>query len=122
MYGGYEERSVSEAEESQSQVEPETAEQSVEDKADMLKDEVPQEKYSTTEAVLENENLISEELSENAGLTSEENEAEAGIESETSNAGNQQLLKKRDCLITGEKKKRKKYKKRTNIFCQLLGC
>ncbi|MCO7154116.1 protein kinase [Anaerobutyricum hallii] len=134
LYGGYEERSVSEAEESQSQVEPETAEQSVEDKADMLKDEVPQEKYSTTEAVLENENLISEELSENAGLTSEENEAEAGIESETSNAGNkvpeqilekrrtQQLLKKRDCLITGEKKKRKKYKKRTNIFCQLLGC
>ena len=97
LYGGYEERSVLGAEESQSQVEPETAEQSVEDKADMLKDEVPQEKYSTTEAVLENENLISEELSENAGLTSEENEAEAGIEPETNNAGNkvqEQILEK----------------------------
>ena len=106
LYGGYEERSVSEAEESQSQVEPETAEQSVEDKADMLKDEVPQEKYSTTEAVLENENLISEELSENAGLTSEENEAEAGIESETSNAGNkvpEQILEKERDSTTPEK-------------------
>ena len=63
----------------------------------MLKDEVPQEKYSTTEAVLENENLISEELSENAGVTSEENEAEAGIEPETNNAGNkvqEQILEK----------------------------
>ena len=97
LYGGYEERSVLGAEESQSQVETESAEQSVEDKADMLKDEVPQEKYSTTEAVLENENLISEELSENAGLTSEENEAEAGIEPETNNAGNkvqEQILEK----------------------------
>ena len=97
LYGGYEENSEPEAEESQSQVEPETAEQSVEDKADMLKDEVPQEKYSTTEAVLENENLISEELSENAGLTSEENETEDVIETETNNAGNkvpEQILEK----------------------------
>ncbi|MFR5082531.1 MAG: hypothetical protein ACLTEE_07965 [Anaerobutyricum hallii] len=45
LYGGYEERSVLGAEESQRQVETELAEQSVEDKADMLKDEVPQEKY-----------------------------------------------------------------------------
>ena len=63
----------------------------------MLKDEVPQEKYSTTEAVLENENLISEELSENAGLTSEENETEDVIETETNNAGNkvpEQILEK----------------------------
>ena len=97
LYGGYEERSVSGAEESQSQVETELAEQSVEDKADMLKDEVPQEKYSTTEEVLENENLISEELSENAGLTSEENETEDVIETETNNAGNkvqEQILEK----------------------------
>ena len=88
MYGGYEERSVSGAEENQSQVETESAEQSVEAKTDMLKDEVPQGKYSTTEAVQESEKLISKELSENAGLTSEENEAEAGIESETNNLGN----------------------------------
>ena len=97
LYGGYEENSVPEAEESQSQVETELAEQSVEDKADMLKDEVPQEKYSTTEEVLENENLISEELSENAGLTSEENETEDVIETETNNAGNkvqEQILEK----------------------------
>ena len=106
LYGGYEERSVSGAEESQSQVEPETAEQSVEDKADMLKDEVPQEKYSTTEAVLENENLISEELSENAGLTSEENEAEAGIETDKNDAGNkvpEQILEKERDSTTPEK-------------------
>ena len=106
LYGGYEENSEPEAEESQSQVEPETAEQSVEDKADMLKDEVPQEKYSTTEAVLENENLISEELSENAGLTSEENETEDVIETETNNAGNkvpEQILEKKKVSITPEK-------------------
>lgn len=105
LYGGYEENSEPEAEESQSQVEPETAEQSVEDKADMLKDEVPQEKYSTTEAVLENENLISEELSENAGLTSEENETEDVIETETNNAGNkvlEQILEKEKISITSE--------------------
>ena len=133
LYGGYEERSVSEAEESQSQVEPETAEQSVEDKADMLKDEVPQEKYSTTEAVLENENLISEELSENAGLTSEENEAEAGIESETSNAGNkvpEQILEKERDSTTPEKEglsdnrgkeETKKIQKKNDYFPIIIG-
>ena len=97
LYGGYEERSVPEAEGGQSQVEPESAEQNVETKADMLKDENTQSKYSTTESVLENEDLISKELSENAGLTSEENEAEAGIEPETNNAGNkvpEQILEK----------------------------
>ena len=133
LYGGFEERSVSEAEESQSQVEPETAEQSVEDKADMLKDEVPQEKYSTTEAVLENENLISEELSENAGLTSEENEAEAGIESETSNAGNkvpEQILEKERDSTTPEKEglsdnrgkeETKKIQKKNKYFLPIIG-
>ena len=133
LYGGYEERSVPEAEESQSQVEPETAEQSVEDKADMLKDEVPQEKYSTTEAVLENENLISEELSENAGLTSEENEAEAGIESETSNAGNkvpEQILEKERDSTTPEKEglsdnrgkeETKKIQKKNKYFLPIIG-
>ena len=133
LYGGYEERSVSEAEESQSQVEPETAEQSVEDKADILKDEVPQEKYSTTEAVLENENLISEELSENAGLTSEENEAEAGIESETSNAGNkvpEQILEKERDSTTPEKEglsdnrgkeETKKIQKKNKYFLPIIG-
>ena len=97
LYGGYEERSVPEAEESQSQVETETAEANVETKMDMLNEGIPQSKYSTTEAVQENEDLISEELSENVGLTSEENEVEAGIESETSNAGNkvpEQILEK----------------------------
>ena len=133
LYGGYEERSVSEAEESQSQVEPETAEQSVEDKADMLKDEVPQEKYSTTEAVLENENLISEELSENAGLTPEKNEAEAGIESETSNAGNkvpEQILEKERDSTTPEKEglsdnrgkeETKKIQKKNKYFLPIIG-
>ena len=133
LYGGYEENSEPEAEESQSQVEPETAEQSVEDKADMLKDEVPQEKYSTTEAVLENENLISEELSENAGLTSEENEAEAGIESETSNAGNkvpEQILEKERDSTTPEKEglsdnrgkeETKKIQKKNKYFLSIIG-
>ena len=133
LYGGYEENSEPEAEESQSQVEPETAEQSVEDKADMLKDEVPQEKYSTTEAVLENENLISEELSENAGLTSEENEAEAGIESETSNAGNkvpEQILEKERDSTTPEKEglsdnrgkeETKKIQKKNKYFLPIIG-
>ena len=133
LYGGYEERSVSEAEESQSQVETETAEQSVEDKADMLKDEVPQEKYSTTEAVLENENLISEELSENAGLTSEKNEAEAGIESKTSNAGNkvpEQILEKERDSTTPEKEglsdnrgkeETKKIQKKNKYFLPIIG-
>ena len=133
LYGGYEENSVPEAEESQSQVETESAEQSVEDKADMLKDEVPQEKYSTTEAVLENENLISEELSENAGLTSEENEAEAGIESETNNLGNkvpEQILEKEKDSITPEKEgqsdnrakeETKKVQKKNNYFPLIVG-
>ena len=86
LYGGYEENSEPEAEESQA--EPVVAEANVETKMDMLTEETPQSKYPTTEAVQEREKLISKELSENAGLTSEENEAEAGIESETSNAGN----------------------------------
>ena len=133
LYGGYEERSVSGAEESQSQVEPETAEQSVEDKADMLKDEVPQEKYSTTEAVLENENLISEELSENAGLTSEENEAEAGIETDKNDAGNkvpEQILEKERDSTTPEKEglsdnrgkeETKKIQKKNKYFLPIIG-
>ena len=133
LYGGYEERSVLGAEESQSQVENESAEQNVETKADMLKDEVPQEKYSTTEAVLENENLISEELSENAGLTSEENEAEAGIESETSNAGNkvpEQILEKERDSTTPEKEglsdnrgkeETKKIQKKNKYFLPIIG-
>ena len=86
LYGGYEERSVLGAEESQSQVENESAEQNVETKADMMKDENTQSKYSTTEAV-------------------QENEAEAGIESETSNAGNkvpEQILEKEKTSITSE--------------------
>ena len=133
LYGGYEERSVSEAEESQSQVEPETAEQSVEDKADMLKDEVPQEKYSTTEAVLENENLISKELSENAGLTSEENVAKAGIETDKNDAGNkvpEQSPEKKKASITPEKEglsdnrgkeETKKIQKKKDYFPLIVG-
>ena len=133
LYGGYEENSEPEAEESQSQVETEAAEQSVEAKTDMLKDEVPQGKYSTTEAVLENENLISKELAENAGLTSEENEAEAGIESETSNIGNkvpEQILEKERDSITPEKEgqsgnrakeETKKVQKKNNYFPLIVG-
>ena len=133
LYGGYEERSVLGAEESQRQVETELAEQSVEDKADMLKDEVPQEKYPTTEAVQESEKLISEELSENAGLTSEENEAEAGIESETNNLGNkvpEQILEKEKDSITPEKEgqsdnrakeETKKVQKKNNYFPLIVG-
>ena len=133
LYGGYEERSVLGAEESQSQVENESAEQNVETKADMLKDEVPQEKYSTTEAVLENENLISEELSENAGLTSEENETEDVIETETNNAGNkvpEQILEKEKNSITPEKEgqsgnrgkeETKKIQKKNKYFLPIIG-
>ena len=133
LYGGYEERSVSGAEENQSQVETESAEQSVEAKTDMLKDEVPQGKYSTTEAVLESKDLISEELSENAGLTSEENEAEAGIESETNNLGNkvpEQILEKEKDSITPEKEgqsdnrakeETKKVQKKNNYFPLIVG-
>ena len=133
LYGGYEERSVLGAEESQRQVETELAEQSVEDKADMLKDEVPQEKYPTTEAVQESEKLISEELSENAGLTSEENEAGNGIESETSNSGNkvpERILEKERDSITPEKEgqsgnrakeETKKVQKKNNYFPLIVG-
>ena len=133
LYGGYEESSEPEAEESQSQVETESAEQSVEDKADMLKDEVPQEKYSTTEAVLESEDLISKELSENAGLTSEENETEAGIEPETNNAGDkvpEQILEKEKNSITPEKEgqsgnrgkeETKKIQKKNKYFLPIIG-
>ena len=68
-----------------------------------MQEEVPQGKYSTTEAVLESDNLIFEELSENTGLTSEENEAGNGIESETNNSGNkvpEQILEKKKVSIT----------------------
>ena len=95
LYGGYEENSEPEAEESQA--EPVVAEANVETKMDMLTEENPQSKYPTTEAVQEREKLISEELSENAGLTSEENETEDVIETETNNAGNkvqEQILEK----------------------------
>ena len=133
LYGGYEENSEPEAEESQSQVETESAEQSVEAKADILQEEVPQGKYSTTEAVLESEDLISEELSENAGLTSEENEAEAGIESETNNSGNkvpEQRMEKEKDSITPEKEgqsgnrakeETKKVQKKNNYFPLIVG-
>ena len=133
LYGGYEERSVLGAEESQRQVETELAEQSVEDKADMLKDEVPQEKYPTTEAVQESEKLISEELSENAGLTSEENEAGNGIESETSNSGNkvpERILEKERDSTTPEKEglsdnrgkeETKKIQKKNKYFLPIIG-
>ena len=133
LYGGYEENSEPEAEESQSQVETESAEQSVEAKADILQEEVPQGKYSTTEAVLESEDLISEELSENAGLTSEENEAGNGIESETNNSGNkvpEQILEKEKASITPEKEglsdnrdkeETKKVQKKNNYFPLIVG-
>ena len=133
MYGGYEENSVPEAEESQSQVETESAEQSVEAKADILQEEVPQGKYSTTEAVLENEDLISKELAENAGLTSEENEAGNGIESETSNSGNkvpEQRMEREKTPITPEKEgqsgnrgkeETKKIQKKNNYFPLIVG-
>ena len=133
LYGGYEERSVPEAEESQSQVETETAEANVETKMDMLNEGIPQSKYSTTEAVQESEKLISKELSENAGLTSEENEAEAGIESETNNLGNkvpEQILEKEKDSITPEKEgqsdnrakeETKKVQKKNNYFPLIVG-
>lgn len=99
----------------------------------MLKDEFHKKNTSTTEAVLENENLISEELSENAGLTSEENEAEAGIESETSNAGNkvpEQILEKERDSTTPEKEglsdnrgkeETKKIQKKNKYFLPIIG-
>ena len=133
LYGGYEENSVPEAEESQSQVETELAEQSVEAKADILQEEVPQGKYSTTEAVLESEDLISKELSENAGLTSEENVAKAGIETDKNDAGNkvpEQSPEKEKVSITPEKEgipdnrgkeEKKKIKKKNNYFPLIVG-
>ena len=133
LYGGYEENSVPEAEESQSQVETELAEQSVETKTGMLTEGIPQSKYSTTEAVLENEDLISKELAENAGLTSEENEAGNGIEPETNNAGNkvpEQILEKERDSITPEKEglsdnrgkeETKKIQKKNNYFPLIVG-
>ena len=133
LYGGYEERSVSGAEENQSQVETELAEQSVETKTGMLTEGIPQSKYSTTEAVQESEKLISKELSENAGLTSEENEAEAGIESETNNSGNkvpEQRMEKEKDSITPEKEgqsgnrakeETKKVQKKNNYFPLIVG-
>ena len=133
LYGGYEENSVPEAEESQSQVETELAEQSVETKTGMLTEGIPQSKYSTTEAVQESEKLISKELSENAGLTSEENKAEAGIESETNNSGNkvpEQRMEKEKDSITPEKEgqsgnrakeETKKVQKKNNYFPLIVG-
>ena len=128
-----EENSVPEAEESQSQVETELAEQSVETKTGMLTEGIPQSKYSTTEAVQESEKLISKELSENAGLTSEENEAEAGIESETNNSGNkvpEQRMEKEKDSITPEKEgipdnrgkeETKKIQKKNKYFLPIIG-
>ena len=131
LYGGYEENSEPEAEESQA--EPVVAEANVETKMDMLTEEPPQSKYPTTEAVQEREKLISKELSENAGLTSEENEAEAGIESETNNSGNkvpEQRMEKEKDSITPEKEgqsgnrakeETKKVQKKNNYFPLIVG-
>ena len=104
LYGGYEENSEPEAEESQA--EPVVAEANVETKMDMLTEETPQSKYLTTEAVQEREKLISKELSENAGLTSEENVAKAGIETDKNDAGDkvpEQSPEKEKVSITPEK-------------------
>lgn len=103
LYGGYEENSEPEAEESQA--DPVVAEANVETKMDMLTEETSQSKYSTTEAVQEREKLISKELSENAGLTSEENVAKAGIETDKNDAGNkvpEQSPEKEKVSITSE--------------------
>jgi len=103
LYGGYEENSEPEAEESQA--EPVVAEANVETKMDVLTEETPQSKYPTTEAVQEREKLISKELSENAGLTSEENVAKAGIETDKNDAGNkvpEQSPEKEKVSITSE--------------------
>ena len=103
LYGGYEENSEPEAEESQA--DPVVAEANVETKMDMLTEETPQSKYPTTEAVQEREKLISKELSENAGLTSEENVAKAGIETDKNDAGNkvpEQSPEKEKVSITSE--------------------
>ncbi|MDD6588579.1 MAG: DUF6273 domain-containing protein, partial [Anaerobutyricum hallii] len=131
LYGGYEENSEPEAEESQA--EPVVAEANVETKMDMLTEETPQSKYPTTEAVQEREKLISKELSENAGLTSEENEAEAGIETDKNDAGNkvpEQSPEKEKVSITPEKEgipdnrgkeETKKIQKKNDYFPIIIG-
>ena len=131
LYGGYEERSVLGAEESQA--EPVVAEANVETKMDMLTEETPQSKYPTTEAVQESEKLISKELSENAGLTSEENVAKAGIETDKNDAGNkvpEQSPEKEKVSITPEKEgipdnrgkeETKKIKKKNDYFPIIIG-
>ena len=131
LYGGYEENSEPEAEESQA--EPVVAEANVETKMDMLTEETPQSKYLTTEAVQESEKLISKELSENAGLTSEENEAKAGIETDKNDAGNkvpEQSPEKEKVSITPEKEgipdnrgkeETKKIQKKNDYFPIIVG-
>ena len=131
LYGGYEERSVLGAEESQA--EPVVAEANVETKMDMLTEESPQSKYPTTEAVQEREKLISKELSENAGLTSEENVAKAGIETDKNDAGNkvpEQSPEKEKVSITPEKEgipdnrgkeETKKIQKKNKYFLPIIG-
>ena len=131
LYGGYEENSEPEAEESQA--EPVVAEANVETKMDMLTEESPQSKYPTTEAVQEREKLISKELSENAGLTSEENVAKAGIETDKNDAGNkvpEQSTEKEKVSITPEKEgipdnrgkeETKKIQKKNKYFLPIIG-
>ena len=131
LYGGYEERSVPEAE--GGQAEPVVAEANVETKMDMLTEETPQSKYPTTEAVQESEKLISKELSENAGLTSEENVAKAGIETDKNDAGNkvpEQSPEKEKVSITTEKEgipdnrdkeETKKVQKKNDYFPLIVG-
>ena len=131
LYGGYEENSEPEAEESQA--EPVVAEANVETKMDMLTEENPQSKYPTTETVQEREKLISKELSENAGLTSEENVAKAGIETDKNDAGNkvpEQSPEKEKVSITPEKEgipdnrgkeETKKIKKKNDYFPIIIG-
>ena len=131
LYGGYEENSEPEAEESQA--DPVVAEANVETKMDMLAEETPQSKYPTTEAVQEKEKLISKELSENAGLTSEENVAKAGIETDKNDAGNkvpEQSPEKEKVSITPEKEgipdnrgkeETKKIKKKNDYFPIIIG-
>ena len=122
LYGGYEENSEPEAEESQA--DPVVAEANVETKMDMLTEETPQSKYSTTEAVQENEDLISKELSENAGLTSEENVAKAGIETDKNDAGNkvpEQSPEKEKVPDNRGKEETKKIKKKNDYFPIIIG-
>ena len=122
LYGGYEENSEPEAEESQA--EPVVAEANVETKMDMLTEETPQSKYPTTETVQEREKLISKELSENAGLTSEENVAKAGIETDKNDAGNkvpEQSPEKEGIPDNRGKEETKKIKKKNDYFPIIIG-